>query len=160
MAKLNDKSRKKMIADRANGMTQSQLAEKYNVSTTTVKNTLKKCPDEVSKKLLQKKEQNTADILSYMDEQAGKVCTIINLGLDALMDPEKFAYAQPTQITTALGTLIDKWTHRAEAKAAALERADDPLTISLREVMRNVVEQEANGNTEIPTLPTVQGTDL
>ena len=28
----------------------------------------------------------------------------------ALNDPEKLAEATPAQITTALGTLIDKWT--------------------------------------------------
>lgn len=159
MAKLNDKSRKMMIADRANGMTYSQLAEKYHVSKTTAERVLKSDP-ETGKKVAQKKEQNTADILAYMDSQTDKVCRIINLGLDSLLDPEKFAEASPPQITTALGTLIDKWAHRAEAKEATLERADDPLTVSLKEAARYVTEQKTNGNPEISALPAVQSPDL
>lgn len=159
MAKLNDKSRKQMIADRANGMSYSQLAKKYNVSITTVRRTLIGDP-ETAKKVTQKKKQNTSDILAYMDDQTAKVCEVISLGLDALLDPNKFADAAPQQITTALGTLIDKWTHRAEAKEATLERTDDPLTVSLKEAAHYAVEQKTNGNPEISALPAVQSPDL
>ena len=54
--------------------------------------------------------ENTTDILAYMESQRKTVCEIIGKGLAALNDPDKLAEATPAQITTALGTLIDKWT--------------------------------------------------
>ena len=45
-----------------------------------------------------------------MESQRGIVCEIIGKGLDVLNDPEKLSRATPSQITTALGTLIDKFT--------------------------------------------------
>ena len=47
--------------------------------------------------------------MTYMESQKRIVCEIISKGLTALNDPEKLATANPSQITTALGTLIDKW---------------------------------------------------
>ena len=55
-------------------------------------------------------EENTADIMAYMESQKKTICEIIGKGLMVLNDPEKLAEATPSQITTALGTLIDKWT--------------------------------------------------
>ena len=75
----------------------------------TVKRIVLECSD-IEQKVAQKKEENTADILAYMESQKGLVCEIIGKGLAALNDPEKLAEATPAQITTALGTLIDKWT--------------------------------------------------
>ena len=50
------------------------------------------------------------DILAYMDSKRGIVCEILGKGLEALNDPDKLKEATPAQITTAMGTLIDKWT--------------------------------------------------
>ena len=63
---------------------------------------------EIEEKLEQKKEQNTVDVLAYMESQKGIVCEILQKGLAALNSPEKLAEASPSQIATALGTLIDK----------------------------------------------------
>mgnify|MGYP000189470229 FL=1 len=77
-----------------------------------------------------KKEQDEADIIAYMDSKRDKVCKIIALGLDALADPEKLRGATPAQITTALGTLIDKWLllkNPQSGGTAKIEiRTDDP----------------------------------
>ena len=107
-ARLTDKQKKKIIADRADGLSVRQLAKKYHTSTTTIHRTLKSDP-ETEQKITQKKEENTADILAYMESKKSVVCNIIGIGLDVLCDPEKLATANPSQITTALGTLIDKW---------------------------------------------------
>lgn len=45
-----------------------------------------------------------------MESQRDVVCQIIGNGLAVLNDPAKLAEATPSQITTAIGTLIDKWT--------------------------------------------------
>ena len=43
------------------------------------------------------------------------MCQIIQKGLEALNGPDKLAQATPIQITTAIGTLIDKWTMMGKA---------------------------------------------
>ena len=65
---------------------------------------------DIAEKLIRKKEENTADVLTYMESQRDMVCQIIGKGLAVLNDPAKLAEATPSQITTAIGTLIDKWT--------------------------------------------------
>lgn len=62
-----------------------------------------------------KKEENTADIIAYMESKRSVVCEIIDKGLDVLNSEDKLTEATPAQITTALGTLIDKWTTTQEA---------------------------------------------
>lgn len=64
---------------------------------------------------VKKKAQQAATIEAYMEDQLTKVQAIIGLGLDVLSDPVKMRSAQVSQITVAIGTLIDKW--RAPAKS-------------------------------------------
>ena len=78
------------------------------VSATTVKNIVRANAD-IVEKCEQKKEENTADVLAYMDAHKALVCSFIGKGLEMLNDPEKLAAANLSQITTAMGTLIDKW---------------------------------------------------
>lgn len=56
MAKLTDKQRKKIIADRADGATLRALARKYHVSDTTIRRTLHNNP-EVAEKVARKKRR-------------------------------------------------------------------------------------------------------
>lgn len=106
--RIKDKTRKAIIADRACEESIRAIAKKYAVSTTSVQRIIRESP-ELTQLVTQKKEENTADILAYMESKRGVVCEIIEKGLAALNDPEKLAEASPAQITTALGTLIDKW---------------------------------------------------
>ena len=53
--------------------------------------------------------------MAYMESQRETVCQIIGKGLAVLNDPAKLAEATPSQITTAIGTLIDKWTMMGSA---------------------------------------------
>lgn len=107
-AHLTDRQKKKIIADYVNTQSVNAAAKMNGVSWDTVKRLLEKTGD-VEKKLEEKNRENTKDILAYMESQKGLVCEIIGKGLEALNDPEKLANAPPNQITTALGTLIDKW---------------------------------------------------
>lgn len=107
-ARLTDRQKKKIIADYVNTQSVNATAKMNGVSWDTVKRLLEKNGD-VEKKLEEKNRENTADILAYMESQKQLVCEIISKGLMALNDEEKMACAQPSQITTALGTLIDKW---------------------------------------------------
>lgn len=108
-ARLTDRQKKKILADYLETQSVNAAAKKNKVSWDAANKVLKEA-GEVEKKLEQKKDQNTADILAYMESQRDIVCQIIGKGLAVLNDPEKLAEATPSQITTALGTLIDKWT--------------------------------------------------
>jgi hypothetical protein len=88
--------------------------------------------EDFQKKVEQKKAENTQDILSYMESKRQTVCEIITKGLDVLNDSEKLAEASPAQITTAIGTLIDKWAMVTGAVGTAAE--EDGLSRSLREL--------------------------
>ena len=130
-ARLSDKQKKKIIADYSITENYSATAKLNDVSRTTVSRVVSESAD-LDSLLQQKKEQNTADILAYMERQRDIVCEIIGKGLNALNDDEKLAAASPTQITTALGTLIDKWTMISGRTADTVE--EDELSKSLKEL--------------------------
>lgn len=130
-ARLTDRQKKKIVADYLECQSVNLAAKKNGVSWDSAKKALEEA-GEIEKKLEQKKEENTADILAYMESQKGLVCEIIGKGLAALNDPEKLAEATPAQITTALGTLIDKFT--AFGGGPGDTDKDDGLSRSLREL--------------------------
>ena len=110
MAKrLTDKERKRIIADYAELQNYRAVGRLRGVSATTVKNIVKE-NDDFLQICADKKDENTQDILEYMSKKAATVCEIIGKGLDILNSDEKLKNATPAQITTALGTLIDKFT--------------------------------------------------
>ena len=116
MAKhLTDRQKKKIIADYVELGSYNAVAKKHKLSATTVKNTVLK--DKKSVEMCeQKKEQNTADILSFMDGKKKDVCDIISLYLEYLQDPKKLDRASLQSIATSLGIIIDKFTQGAEKK--------------------------------------------
>ena len=130
--RLTDKQKKKIVADYLELGSYNATANRNGVSNHTVKRVVLEVP-EISKKVKQKKAENTADILAYMESQRGLVCEIIGKGLNILNDEEKLREATPAQITTALGTLIDKWA-AVSGSAASESREDDPITKSLKEM--------------------------
>lgn len=138
-ARLTDRQKKKIIADYVEIGSYNAVAKKHSVSATTVKNLVLKDAESVEK-CEHKKEQNTADILAYMESKKDIVCEILGKGLDALNGPDKLAEATPTQITTALGTLIDKWTAIGGGPGDAAK--EDGLSQSLREMAE---ELESDG---------------
>ena len=115
-ARLTDRQKKKILADYVQTSNYCATAKLNGVSANTVKKIVQKNAD-IAEKLIRKKEENTADVLTYMESQRDMVCQIIGKGLAVLNDPEKLAEATPSQITTAIGTLIDKWTLLQEKTA-------------------------------------------
>ena len=116
MAKhLTDRQKKKIIADYAECGVYAQVARKHKVSLDTVKRTVLNDP-ETAEKTRQKKEQNTADILAFMDGKKQDVCDIIALYLQHLQDPEKLRRASVQSIATSLGIIIDMFTQDAAKK--------------------------------------------
>ena len=131
MARLTDLQKKKIVADYAEMRSYIAVAKKHNISDHTVKKICESDP-KFARKCEGKSEQNAKDILSHMESKKEKINQIIDVYLDALLDPTVIAKSSASQLTTALGTLIDKFT------AAALNRSekevmDDPLTKALEE---------------------------
>ena len=134
-ARLTDKQKKKIIADYLETESYNATANKNGVCGQTVRRVVEES-NGITENLKRKKEENTADILAYMESQRKVVCEIIGKGLAELNKPEKLALATPAQITTALGTLIDKWTTISGGAADAAK--DDDLSRSLREMAREL----------------------
>lgn len=106
---INPRKRKKIVADYVALGSYAAAARINDVAPNSVKRIVAAEP-EIARLCAQKKEQDTQDVLAYMGQQSDLVCEIIGKGLTALADEYKLAAANPAQITTAIGTLIDKWT--------------------------------------------------
>ena len=130
-ARRTDLQKKKIIADYAMLENYSQTARINGVSRNTVKRIIRS-NGEFAEKVQQKKRENTQDILSYLDGKKTKVCSIIDKILDALDDDEKLRQSPPSQITTSLGILIDKFSAVSE-KSDSNSQPDDALTKALKE---------------------------
>lgn len=139
-ARLTDKQKKKIIADYVQLGSYNATAKLNGVSLNTVKKIVQGNAD-IAEMCNEKKEQNTVDILAYMESQKGIVCEILEKGLAALNSPDKLAEASPSQITTALGTLIDKWAMISGGPSD--NGKEDELSKSLREMAE---ELESDGN--------------
>lgn len=139
MAKLTDKQRKKMIADRVNGMSIRALAEKYGVSTSTVQSTIKR-DKKVTQKITQKKEQNTAEVLAYMDSKKNDVCDLIDALLKEMRDGEKIKATPLNQLATTMGILIDKFTANEVSRANAAE--ENNLARAIEDAAKHIGEQK------------------
>lgn len=133
--RLTDKQKKKIIADYVQLQNYTKTAKLNDVAESTVRKIVKNNPDCANQCDI-KKEQNTQDMLSYMESKKERVQEIIDVYLGALTDPEKLEGATLQQITTALGTLIDKWTvidDRKKGDSFHQTVEDDPITKSLKE---------------------------
>lgn len=130
-ARLTDKRKKKIIADYIEVGSYNAVAKMNGVSNHTVKRVVESSPD-LSKKIQDKKQENTADILAYMQTKKDTVNKIIDVYLQQLLNPETISKATPSQLTTALGTLIDKFT-AIKPFSGNSELEDDPLTQALKE---------------------------
>ena len=130
--RLTDRQKKKIVADYLELGSYNAVAKLNGVSKDSVRRIVQNC-EGFAQKAQQKKEENTADILAYMESQRGLVCEIIGKGLAVLNDEEKLREATPAQITTALGTLIDKWAPKGQPIGGKDHVEDDPITKSLKE---------------------------
>ena len=138
-ARLTDRKKKKIIADYLETESYNATAKKNGVCGQTVRRVVEES-NGITENLKKKKEENTADILAYMESQKGIVCEILGKGLAALNSQDKLAEASPSQITTALGTLIDKWAMISGGPSD--NGKEDELSKSLREMAE---ELESDG---------------
>lgn len=135
MAKLTDKQKYQILADRVNGATIAQLARHYNVSRTTIHRIIHS-DAKMEKKLTQKKEENAKSVLAHMELKTKDVCRIIDTYLPALLNEEKIEMSSLPQLATTLGIVLDKFAFTLTEKtgqAAQMGVEDDPITKALKE---------------------------
>ena len=109
MAKLTDKQKKKIIADYVDNGNYSETARMNNTTDTTVRTIIKNNKDMALKKMEQKKQQNTKDILEYMEETKEKRKKVIDLCLEKMEERlNKDELMNIKDIATAYGVLVDK----------------------------------------------------
>lgn len=125
-ARLTDEQKKKIIADYVESGSYRATAKKFGISDNTVK---KICSEnaQIAQKCAQKKEQNTADMLAYMESRKEKAQKAVDAYLDVLTDPAKIKAAKLSEIATAMGIVVDKFTKTTAVGEDTLAKLDDVL---------------------------------
>lgn len=156
-ARLTDRQKKMIIADYVELESYNAVAKKHKVSVDTVKRTVLRY-DKTTQKAIQKKEQNTLDMLAFMDSRKKEAQNVIDLYLSALNDPEKVKKAPIEKVATVLGIVVDKFTKLPEGVHAGKVEAD-PLTIAINEAVAHGLFQETGADTGLSQDET-DGADL
>lgn len=147
-ARLTDRQKKRIIADYVELGSYNAVAKKYKISATTVKKLVLN-DTQCVKKCERKKEENTKDMLAFMDSRKKEAQSVIDLYLSALNDPEKVKKAPIEKVATVLGIVVDKFTKLPEG--ARSDKAEvDPLTKAINEAVAHGLLQETSANPGVP----------
>ncbi len=128
--RLTDLQKKQITADYVQLGSYSAVARLHGVSRDSVKRAVAGCAD-FAQKARQKKEQEAAGILNYMESQRKDVCRVLGLCLGELKRAERYARSSPQQIATTMAILIDKYGAFAPPQDGP---GEDGLSRSLREL--------------------------
>ena len=128
--KLTDKKKKLIVADYIDCGNYSEVARKHGVSDTTVRK-LVNTDGESLKKIEQKKEENTRDVLEYMDSLNEKKKSIINKLLLAIEDKaDKLdSFTNIKDVASAYGIIIDKEIKLREIKTHEKNNEDGVVIV-------------------------------
>lgn len=128
--KLTDKKKKLIVADYIDCGNYSEVARKHGVSDTTVRK-LVNTDSESLKKIEQKKEENTRDVLEYMDSLNEKKKSIINKLLLAIEDKaDKLdSFTNIKDVASAYGIIIDKEIKLREIKTHEKNNEDGVVIV-------------------------------
>lgn len=146
--KLTDKQKKKIIADYVDNGNMSETARMNNVNVSTVKRLIDSGYDkDMQEKARLKKEENTKDILEYMDSIAEDQKEVIKLSMKALKDKLKKvdAFTSVKDIVTVYGVIYDKAIKSQELKIRQAE--SNYKQSSSKEVLDkldNLLEEQRN----------------
>lgn len=144
MPKLTDKQKKKIIADYVDNGNYSETARLNNTTDTTVRTIIKENKNMVLEKMEQKKEENTQDMLQYLESKKEDKKRVIELCFKALEDklasPDMFTSIR--DIAMVYGILVDKDLKYKEIMNNRVK--EDKLT-KVEELLSKI-ESEANDN--------------
>ena len=108
--RLTDKQKKKIIADYVQCGNYSEVGRKWGITGTYVKKLVVSDPDS-SDKLNQKKEENTLDVLAYLDSQSDSIKRFgdyIYERLDPKTNKDELKETSIRELVTSYGIMIDK----------------------------------------------------
>ena len=128
--KLTDRQHKEMIMCFAETGNYSQVAREYGVSVTTVKRHVDG-DSETLKIVNDKKEQNTLDMIQFMEGQKPKIQELLKNIVEAMNDPVKLARTNPRDLATAYGIIYDKIT-------ASAPKTNDEYLQKARDILGNI----------------------
>ena len=126
--RLTDRQKKKIVADYVQLQSYARTAKLNDVAESTVRKIVKdnpKCADLCALK----KEQNTQDMLSYLGSKREEAQDLLGLYLKAMADTNKIAEATLPQLSTAFGTIVDKFAMLGDQ--SGIEATDDGLLEAL-----------------------------
>ena len=149
MTKLTDKQKKKIIADYVDNGNYSETARINNTTDTTVRTIIKDNKDMALEKMEQKKQQNTKDILEYMEETKEKRKKVIDLCLEKMEERlNKDELMNIRDIATAYGVLVDKSLKANEMNGNGNNSNTNVPTIKLEVVDNSNLESVLYDNKE------------
>ena len=140
---LTDKQRKKIIADYVQCGNYRQVARKHGVSDTAVRKIVGKDPKNLQR-FAEKKEENTKDILQYLDSRKIKIQGILDTILESITK-EDIKKAPLQSRTTVFGTLIDKAILPYTNK---ITKVDDEHYEENKEALRDKLVKELGNNND------------
>ena len=144
MPKLTDKQKKKIIADYVDNGNYSETARLNNTTDTTVRTIIKENKNIAMKKMEQKKEENTQDMLQYLESKKEDKKRVIELCFKALEDklasPDMFTSIR--DIAMVYGILVDK---DLKYKEMMNNRVKEGKLTKVEELLSKI-ESEANDN--------------
>ena len=142
MAKLNDKQKKKIIADYVENQNYRETARINEVSVDTVRRLVLN-DDEVVKTLTQKKQENTQSTIEYMQTQHESKKRILDKILKAIEEKADNIdmFTNIKDLATAYGIILDK-----ELKVLELQRGNKENDMSkidelLKEIEKNAIDK-------------------
>lgn len=122
MAKhLTDAKKKKIIADYVECGNYSEVARKHKVSKDTVRRLSNRT--DIVKKAQEKKEQNTRDMLEYLDQKRDTAFKFIDKAFEEMCKEEKIEKTSIINLATAIGIVIDKYSN------ANINKQNEKVTI-------------------------------
>lgn len=142
MPKLTDRQKKKIIADYVENGNYSETARLNNTTDVTVRRVVEEDKDNVLKKVEQKKEENTEDMLEYLQNKRDDKKRVVELCFKALEDklasPDMFTSVK--DIITVYGIIADKELKYADMMIKKNATKD----LSKVELLLSKIEEEAN----------------
>lgn len=122
MAKhLTDVKKKQIIADYVECGNYSEVARKHKVSKDTVRRLSNRT--DIVKKAQEKKEQNTRDMLEYLDQKRDTAFKFIDKAFEEMCKEEKIEKTSIINLATAIGIVIDKYSN------ANINKQNEKVTI-------------------------------
>lgn len=130
MAKLTDRQRKQVVADYVRLESYSEVGRIHGLSVPGVKKIVDK--DKAGlERLRAKKEQNTLDMLEYIDSKKGEAQKIVSQILHNLYDSERLKEASPREQATVMAIVIDKFLLPNTLRQNNAENKEDKVQVNI-----------------------------